>query len=374
MKRLAVLISAALVGLSPGIATGDTALIVGGAGPYAELDEQQIRSALGGYFATYDLVKVEFPGWAGLGYSIDVGADNMMTAIAETPGPKTLGGVSKGAPVIDEVLRRLMEDDDRPAPAELNAVIYGYPNRTVFARNGVPYRPLPETPYDVLIVKAQYDGLADWPDNTLNFLAVVNALMGATQFHVDAAFYDIDLVPREAPYYTESVNGLGGKTTSILIPTPILPLLRPLAPNGVATDFVRFLDGLLRPVIDSAYNRAPVGVRSAITSSAEDEKSSSAVELVKPLSAGQPARASSAVEVDSRGADFDTKTDAETEGAAALLREETTAAEKAEKETVPSRSADDAATSAPQRSLEREKPGPPTRRETRSQRQVGKTR
>ena len=32
MKRLAVLISAALVGLSPGIATGDTALIVGGAG------------------------------------------------------------------------------------------------------------------------------------------------------------------------------------------------------------------------------------------------------------------------------------------------------------------------------------------------------
>lgn len=258
MKRLAVLISAALVGFAPGIATGDTALIVGGAGPYAELDEQQIRSALGGYFATHDLVKVEFPGWASFGYSIDVGADNMMAAIAETPGPKTLGGVSKGAPVIDEVLRRLMNDENRPAPTDLDAVIYGYPNRTVFARNGVPYRPLPETPYDVLIVKAQYDGLADWPDNTLNFLAVVNALMGATQFHVDAAFYDIDLVPREAPYYTESVNGLGGKTTSILIPTPILPLLRPLAPNGVATDFVRFLDGILRPVIDSAYHRAPV--------------------------------------------------------------------------------------------------------------------
>ncbi|UXA20400.1 PE-PPE domain-containing protein [Mycobacterium sp. SMC-4] len=282
MKRIFVLLSAVAIGFAPGVAHGATALIVGGAGPYAELNEQQIRSALGGYFADYDLVKVPFPGWSTFAYSIDVGSDNMMAAIERTAGPKTIGGVSKGGPVIDEVLRRLMADPDRPPREELNAVIYGYPNRTVFESNGVEYRPLPETPYDILIVKAEYDGLADWPDDPRNFLAVVNALMGATQLHVNAAFYDINTVPREAPYYIETTNSLGGTTTSILIPTPILPLLRPLAPFGT-NPFVRYLDASLRPIIDAAYDRPAAPTQSARTPVAQRSKvetDTSAEELV----------------------------------------------------------------------------------------------
>lgn len=287
MKRFVVLFSAVVVGFSPGVAQGATALIVGGAGPYAQLSDEQITTALGGYFADHHpRINVPFPGWAGFAYSIDVGADNLIAAIEATEGPKTIGGVSKGAPVIDEVLRRLMDDPYRPPRAELNAVIYGYPNRTVFARNGVEYRPLPATPYDVLIVKAQYDGLSDWPDNTLNLLAVLNALAGSAQLHVDSAFYDIDLVPREAPWYVETTNALGGTTTSILIPTPILPLLRPLAPGGVANSFVRSLDSVLRPIIDSAYDRTSVPVRVTRTAvSASDESHSGGAEWVTPRTA-----------------------------------------------------------------------------------------
>ncbi|MGE2834633.1 PE-PPE domain-containing protein [Mycobacterium sp. SMC-4] len=259
MKRLVVFISAVLVGFSPGIAHGATALLMGGVGPFSQLDETQMVTALGGHFAEYDQrISVPFRGWATLPVAIEAGADSMVSAIVATPGPKTIGGVSKSAPVIDEVLRRLMEDPNRPPREELDAVIYGYPNPTELARSGVQYRPLPETPYDILLVKAQYDGVADWPDNPLNFLAVLNALMGMGQLHVEAAFFDIDDVPRIAPYYTQTTNSLGGTTTSILIPTPILPLLRPLAPNGVETDFVRFLDSVLRPVIDRAYNRPAV--------------------------------------------------------------------------------------------------------------------
>ncbi|MCV7073141.1 PE-PPE domain-containing protein [Mycolicibacterium rufum] len=112
--------------------------------------------------------------------------------------------------------------------------------------------PLPVTPYDTLIVKAEYDGVADFPDRPLHLLADVNALMGARELHVDAAFSDILHEPTK---YTITTNALGGTTTTVLIPTPLLPLLSPLRDAGASPQVLATMDKVLRPIINTAYRR-----------------------------------------------------------------------------------------------------------------------
>lgn len=256
MKRLVAVLSVAVVGFSPGVANGATALIVGGKGDYATLTDEQMSTALGGYFADDTRVSVPFPGTADFRHSTEVGEANLYQAIYSTPGPKIIGGVSEGVAAVEEVLRRLMQDQNRPGRDELAVVIYGRPNATLYRFGGVKYQPLPDTPYDILVVKAQYDGIADWPDDPFNLLAVMNALMGAQQLHVAAGFYDISTVPKEYISTTPGNNG-GGTTTTVLIPTPVLPLLKALADRGNSPELVKMLDSILRPIVDSAYRRPP---------------------------------------------------------------------------------------------------------------------
>jgi hypothetical protein len=242
------------VGCAPGIASASTALIMGGAGRYADLTDEELADALGGYFADYDSrVNVSFAGTDDFGESIDAAADSMYDAVYSTPGKKTIGGVSQTAPAIAEVLRRLENDPDAPSPDELDAAMYGAPSPFFYRLSGVEYQPLPETPYNLLVVTAEYDGVADFPDNPFNLLAVVNAYMGYNQLHYQAAFSDISQVPEE--YITTKTNSKGGTTTTILIPTRVLPLLKPLSDWGVSDDTVAYLDKILRPLVDSAYDR-----------------------------------------------------------------------------------------------------------------------
>ncbi len=51
------------------------------------------------------------------------------------------------------------------------------------------------------------------------------------------------------------MNGAGGTTTTYLIPTADLPLLRPLKNLGVQQNVIDGLEKFLRPIIDSAYIR-----------------------------------------------------------------------------------------------------------------------
>ncbi len=257
MCRLAIFFAVIVLGFSPGVAFGATALLVGGEGGYAGLTDDQMSTAFGGYFQDYKRISVPFPGLGDqFRYSVQVGAENLYVALTDamqdTDRPITIGGVSEGAPTVPEVLRRLMELDEsaRPLPTDLNAVIYGSPSRLFYG--DLPYLPLPITPYDILVVRAEYDGIADFPDNWLNLLAVVNAIMGAEQLHVAAAWTDIRNTPT---YYVTNTNELHGTTTIVLIPTAVLPLLSPLLESGFDPAFVSFMDSLLRPIIDSAYNR-----------------------------------------------------------------------------------------------------------------------
>lgn len=254
MKRLWVSLALGLMWLSPTASGATTALIVGGTGKYATLTDEQMATALGGYFADDIRVNIPYPGLPDdFALSIEVGTANLHEAVYATSAPMTIGGVSEGAPVVIAVLRKLMTDPNPPAPDELDAVALGTPSPIWYSFTGARYRTLPETPYNVLVVKAEYDGVADWPDNWLNILAVANAVMGADQLHVEACFYDITQVPER--YITTETNTLGGVTTTVLIPTPVLPLLQPLVDDGASPETIAWLDKVLRPIIDSGYGR-----------------------------------------------------------------------------------------------------------------------
>lgn len=284
MKRLCAAVGVLAVGCSPGLASASTALILGGAGRYADLTDEELANALGGYFAGYDhRVNVPFAGTDDFGESIDAAADSMYDAVYSTPGKKTIGGVSQTAPAIAEVLRRLENDADAPPPSELDAAMYGAPSPFFFRLSGVDYQPLPETPYNLLIVRAEYDGVADFPDNPFNLLAVVNAYMGYNQLHYQAAFTDISQVPEE--YITKTENAKGGTTTTVLIPTKVLPVLKPFADAGMSDQTVAYLDKILRPLIDSAYDRPEGGAAEAEVSQSDRRSVAVAAEAVTDVDA-----------------------------------------------------------------------------------------
>ena len=250
-------------GEAGGLCNGATALLLGGRGQYAQLTTEQMLTAFGGYFAEYnERVSVPFPGDAEFAVSVPEGSDNLYNAIsthrATTGTPLTIGGVSKGAPSVVDVLYRLMDDAENPedgvtAPSrdELNVAIYGAPGKMFFI--GTKYQPIPETPYDILIVAAEYDGIADFPDNPFNLFAILNAVRGAELLHVDAAFYDVANNP---VHYRTDTNSLGGTTTTVIVPAARLPLLNDMYESDVFDPkFTALLEKVLRPVIDSAYKR-----------------------------------------------------------------------------------------------------------------------
>ena len=66
-------------------------------------------------------------------------------------------------------------------------------------------------------------------------------------------FADLTKIP--AANITTSVNALGGVTTTYVVPTADLPMLRPLKALGVPQETIDALETVLRPIIDSAYVR-----------------------------------------------------------------------------------------------------------------------
>ena len=298
MKRGLLTASLFLLALSSGIAKAadngkPTALIIGGEGGYATLTDEEMATVFHGYFADYNRVNVPFPGdgndFAG---SIDAGAKAMYDAIYATDGRKTIAGASEGAPAVYAALRQLEKDPNRPSPEDLNAIVYAAPG-PLFYTFGPLYQPAPITEYDLTIIKAEYDGIADAPDNWLNLLAVANAYMGAKQLHVSAAFTsDLSTVPEQD--ITVDQNSKGGTTTTYVVPTPVLPLLQPLIDKGMPASEVAALDGLLRPIIDSAYVRTWTG--HAIVQASPAAPSQQAAATAAPPSTTSASAASSTTE------------------------------------------------------------------------------
>jgi hypothetical protein len=113
---------------------------------------------------------------------------------------------------------------------------------------GTPDDPTDDTyAYPTVDVAQQYDIFGgDAPYRPLNLLATANSL---------AAYYYLhgDVVNR--PLSEAEYQGRLGDTTYYLFPARTLPILMPLEQAGVPSPIVRFLDTMLRVVVEDAYLR-----------------------------------------------------------------------------------------------------------------------
>ncbi|QZT64965.1 PE-PPE domain-containing protein [Mycolicibacterium austroafricanum] len=250
-------------------ATAGTALVVGGVGQ-PTVPDWVMENLLAGRFADDTREDVYWPaearpyttGTRTLGQSVAVGTDNLYAAIMNSAVPITVVGMSGGSLVVDETMRRLLQNPgEAPTPADLTFVIIADSSRQQFinrikysSRLDYTYQPAPDTQYDVIVVTGEYDGFADFPDRWWNFTAVLNAYAGVLTEHIPTAFADLDEVPSEN--ITITVNGVGGTTTHYLVPAKTLPLVK-LFPG------LKAREAELKRQIDSAYKRNDVTAASA---------------------------------------------------------------------------------------------------------------
>lgn len=134
-----------------------------------------------------------------------------------------------------------------------------------------------DTAYTGTEVIRQYDGWADWPDDTRNLLAVANALAGMFSIHTN--YRNVDLNDPNNVRYTPDVAGQPGNVTYVWVPTKTLPLVAwagPLAPA---------LDKKLRPIIEKAYHR-PVDIPDPHAPASASKRT--ATKVAKPDSKPKP--------------------------------------------------------------------------------------
>ena len=225
-----------------------------------------------GFYPDADVTVIDYPAssWplSGLntptvGASVVTGAANLDTAIKAADGPVLVTGASQGAMVINREQDRLANDPDAPPPDQLKFIVFSDPQRGVFSTllpegTYIPIvdfqtrAPL-ESQYDTILVVAEYDGWADFPDRPWNLVSVANALMGAATVHGTVALVDPTTVPPEN--VTVTTNSKGATTTTYLVPTEHLPLTQPLRNLGVNERIVDNVDKFLRPIVNAGYSR-----------------------------------------------------------------------------------------------------------------------
>lgn len=172
-----------------------------------------------------------------------------------------VAALSEGTLVVDRELASLAKDSSAPPPDSVSFAMFSNPELGVFATylpSGftlplVDYTtsPLPDSQYDVDVVVHQYDAWSDFPDRPWNLLAVVNALAGLVYFHNGTAL----ATGADTIVLSRVTSGLGGTTTTYLIPSPTLPLLLPLRELGLPAALVDSINSALKPIVDAGYSR-----------------------------------------------------------------------------------------------------------------------
>jgi hypothetical protein len=270
--------------LSAPTLAANKALMVNGIAA-GELTDIAMANILGGMFGGRDIVRQNIP-WPqqsrpvtgpdslSLTESVEQGVVNVdgeLTKALAQLGPSekvTIVGLSGGALVVNDEMRKLASDPNAPDKSQVTFVVIADSSRVGFNRNrydgiiGYQYRLPAETKYDTLAVSAEYDGFADFPDRWWNFLAVANAFAGTIVEHIPAMLTDLDTVPAEN--ITVTTNSLGGVTTSYLIPAKRLPLVTLLP-------FLGPQEASLKQTIDSAYARNDNKSAAAAVSAATTE-------------------------------------------------------------------------------------------------------
>jgi len=254
-----------------------TVVQIGGLG-WETLDEDTMKSTFGGLLndGTNTFVNIPWDGILGtIGASVSSVSDSLYAELMNTPGPKIAVGLSGSTMAINDVMRRLeaqraIDPTSVPSPDEVTFMVAGDAERGILPAlvpffgpsiPGINYtvREIPVTAYNITVVKGEYDGAADFPDRPWNLLAFANAFAASGAFegfgsvHFDAIFADYTTVP--AKNITTTVNSAGGVTTTYLIPTDDMPILRPLITQGVPQSTVDTLAKVIKPIVDFGYKR-----------------------------------------------------------------------------------------------------------------------
>jgi PE-PPE domain len=200
--------------------------------------------------------------------SIATGVDLTKTAIHKADGQMVVAGLSLGSITADAVQRSIDADPNRPPPDQLTFIVSGDPSRVTPFSTGIGSflpvgfripvlgwtvtRPPADSPYDTVVVVGEYDVTADFPDRPWNLLAVFNSLFGFEYGHGASALSSPTEVPKENIRETE--NDKGATTTTYLVPSPQLPMLKPL--NGVLPpSVISAANNVLKPIVDRGYSR-----------------------------------------------------------------------------------------------------------------------
>ncbi|WP_111508817.1 PE-PPE domain-containing protein [Mycobacterium kyogaense] len=256
-----------------GASAVSTAVIIGGI-KIKSMDDTLMKPLLEGAFKNDVRTSVTWPAEAGpysgkgdmtLGASIRIGIPNLDAAIdtavgnLSAPGDKvTVVGLSAGSLVVNEVMRQWMEEGTMPDPSKVTFIVVEDSSRQQLIKDAkysskydYTYQPPPVTPFNVLVITGEYDGMADMPDRPWNFLAMANAMAGSIVVHVPV-MYTTSMAELEAlkgtKYYTETVNAKGGVTEHYLVPTTTLPLVQ-LMP------WLKPKEAELKAKIDKGYSR-----------------------------------------------------------------------------------------------------------------------
>lgn len=265
IASLVGIVAVALGSSAPSLAANQ-ALMLNGIGT-AALPDLVMSNVLGGMFGSYERTNVAWPMQARpvtgtnsltLTESVSQGVTSIDSAIAVALtkiGPNehvTVVGLSAGSLVADEEIRRLLSNPNAPDKSKLTFVVVADSSRVPFNNNrfdstiSYQYQTPAQTKYDTLVVAAEYDGFADFPDRPWNVLAVANAVAGEIVTHVPSMFTDLSTVPAANVAVTR--NALGGVTTRYFIPAAHLPLVQ-LMP------YLASQEASLRKIVDSGYVR-----------------------------------------------------------------------------------------------------------------------
>jgi hypothetical protein len=252
-----------------------------------------------------------FAGWGGLNgakwnVSVADGVQSLNTQIAATDPADdvVIFGYSQGATVSNIVKRQLADANGGVIPDRYSFVFIGDPNRPngglferLAALGTVPILDATfgqPAPTDTTVLPAvnttdiafQYDGVADFPANPLNALAVLNALAGFWYIHGTYISPRGTQPSTELPYgYTlaELQTAIDcsqspkncqtfNDTLYITIPAKTLPIMQPLLDIGAATGttaiikpFVDLISPVTRVLIETGYDRSNYGQPTPLT-------------------------------------------------------------------------------------------------------------
>ncbi len=267
-------------GFGDGLATADTALIVPGTepSPYKPLRafyhfNPAMQPDIGEDYIPPEATRsvIPYPGsfWPvtgvnspTVGQSVNTGTNNLDAAIRSTNGPIYAAGLSQGTLALDAEQARLANDPHAPPPGQITFVKAGDPNNllTHVFRPGthvpiIDYTvPHPaDSQYNTVNIVGQYDIFSDPPERMGNLLADLNGIAAGGYYgHSATAFSDPS---RVAPGdITTTINDKGASTTTYLIRSNELPLVRALVDSaGLPPEAVGPLNAVLKPMVDRAY-------------------------------------------------------------------------------------------------------------------------